>query len=67
MKIIETSSNFLDSKEELEMKYSVILIMNCAIHLDGKKQCVHIENDKIILRLLELLDSNDENLRKDVK
>ena len=36
VKIIDTSSYFLDSIEN-EIKYSVILIMNCSIHLEGKK------------------------------
>lgn len=36
-KIIDTASNFLDSPVILEKKYSVILIMNCTIHLEGKK------------------------------
>jgi hypothetical protein len=44
----------LDSKIDEEVYYSVILIMNCSIHLDGKKQCVEIDNHAIIsVNLLE--------------
>lgn len=47
-KIILTASEFLDSPILAESWYSTILVMNCTIHLDGKKQCVHVEEDKII-------------------
>ena len=46
--IIATAGEFLDSPIVSESWYSTILIMNCAIHLEGKKQCVHVEDDKII-------------------
>jgi hypothetical protein len=46
--IILTASEFLDSPILGESWHSTILVMNCTIHLDGKKQCVHIEEDKII-------------------
>ncbi|EGR27544.1 hypothetical protein IMG5_194070 [Ichthyophthirius multifiliis] len=65
--IINTASNFLDSHIQEERKYSSILIMNCSIHLDGKKQCTYVKNDEIIKKLISLLDSKDENLRIDVK
>jgi hypothetical protein len=47
--IIPTASEFLDSPITEESQFSTILIMNCTIHLDGKKQCVHVEEDRIIL------------------
>jgi len=55
----------LDSPVEKEIKYAVVLIMNCTIHLDGKKQGT--EDPTLIQKLINLLDSKDSNLRKDVK
>ncbi|KAL4510611.1 hypothetical protein ABPG72_004765 [Tetrahymena utriculariae] len=67
LKVINTANNFLDSPINEEKKYSVVLIMNCSIHLDGKKQCTYVDDDNLIRKLIALLDSKDENLRVDVK
>jgi len=41
-KVINTAGHFLDSPVPEETKYSIILIMNLTIHLDGKKQCIDV-------------------------
>ncbi|KAM3136015.1 hypothetical protein pb186bvf_011820 [Paramecium bursaria] len=53
---IRTASSQLDSPHEKEQYFATVLIMNCAINLDGKKQCVHVTNDEIIQKLINLLD-----------
>lgn len=49
--VIETANNFLKSNNPEEVHYAVVLIMNCTIHLDGKKQCVEYR-DHIVIKVL---------------
>ncbi|KRX00211.1 Armadillo-type fold [Pseudocohnilembus persalinus] len=58
-KVIDTASKYLESEEIKEIQYAVILIMNAAIHLEGKKQCTYVKNDFIITKLINLLTNDN--------
>ena len=47
-KVIATANNFLISDDREEIYQAVLLIMNCAIHLDGKKQATYFTEDQVI-------------------
>ncbi|CAD8171232.1 unnamed protein product [Paramecium pentaurelia] len=61
---INIANRYLDSPLQEEAYFATILIMNCTINLEGKKQCVHVENDEIIQKLISLLN---KDFCKDVK
>lgn len=50
-RVIETANTFLQSTNPEEVHYAVVLIMNCTIHLDGKKQCVDYR-DHIVIKVI---------------
>ncbi len=47
-RVIETANNFLKQNNPEEVHYAVVLIMNCTIHLEGKKQCVEYRDNIVI-------------------
>lgn len=55
---IRIANQYLDSPLERESYFATILLMNCAINLEGKKQCVHVPNDEIISKLITLLEKD---------
>ena len=52
-KVIDTANKFLVSDSREEVQQAVLLIMNCTINLDGKKQATYYEND-LILKVSDL-------------
>ena len=43
--MILTANNYLESSNHLEVILAVTTIMNCVIHLDGKKQITELNDD----------------------
>lgn len=64
--VISTANNFLISDHRNEVYQAVLLIMNCAINLDGKKQATYFEDDQVIRRLIALLEYEDDDIHVNV-
>ena len=56
-KIIEP---FLSYNNDKVLNYSVRILMFISIHLEGKLQIIDYENDKIILKIINILNRNDD-------
>ena len=65
--VILTANHYMLSEIHEEIFYAVEVIMMCSIHLKGKNQCLNHNDDLLIKRLISLLSTGDNVLRKNVK